>query len=356
VNKVYDGNTTATVTLSDNRVAGDVLTTSYASATFTDKNVGTGKPVSVSGISISGGDAGNYTSNTTASTTATITQRALTISATGVNKVYDGNTTATVTLSDNRVAGDVLTTSYASATFADKNVGTAKPVSVSGISISGGDAGNYTSNTTASTTANITPANSNTQVTCPTAVVFSGSPQTPCSTLITGAGGLSLTPTPAYANNTGPGMASASYTFVGDGNHFGSSGSAAFLIQYSSGPCLGSPGRQVLQPINADGSSVFKQGSTVPAKFRVCDAAGNSIGTPGLVTSFVLSRVISGTDDHTVNESVVSTTPDTAFRWDPTDKQWIFNINTKNLTNNKTYVYLITLNDTTTIEFRFGLK
>jgi hypothetical protein len=33
---------------------------------------------------------------------------------------------ATVTLSDNRVAGDVLTTSYTTASFANKNVGTAK--------------------------------------------------------------------------------------------------------------------------------------------------------------------------------------------------------------------------------------
>ncbi|MDX1901138.1 MAG: YDG domain-containing protein, partial [Gammaproteobacteria bacterium] len=157
-NKVYDGNTTATVTLSDNRVAGDVFTTeTYSSATFADKNVGTAKTVSVSGIAISGGDASNYTFNTTATTTANITARALTISATGINKVYDGNTTATVTLSDNRVAGDVFTTeTYSSASFADKNVGTAKTVSVSGIAISGGDASNYTFNTTATTTANIT--------------------------------------------------------------------------------------------------------------------------------------------------------------------------------------------------------
>src|SRR5204863_291513 len=47
----------------------------------------------------------------------TITPRPLTVSATGVNKVYDGTTTATVTLSDNRVAGDTLTASYASASF-----------------------------------------------------------------------------------------------------------------------------------------------------------------------------------------------------------------------------------------------
>ena len=47
---------------------------------------------------------GNYTSNTTASTTADITAKALTVTATGINKVYDGTTTATVTLSDNRVS------------------------------------------------------------------------------------------------------------------------------------------------------------------------------------------------------------------------------------------------------------
>ena len=50
----------------------------------------------------------------------------MTVTATGANKVYDGTTSATVTLSDNRVAGDTLTTSYTTASFANKNVGTAK--------------------------------------------------------------------------------------------------------------------------------------------------------------------------------------------------------------------------------------
>ncbi len=156
LNKVYNGTTAATVTLADNRVAGDTLTTSYTSASFADKNVGAAKPVSVSGISLSGTDAPNYTANTTATTTADITARALSVSATGINKVYDGTTGATATLSDNRLAGDSLSASYAGASFADKNVGTAKAVSVSGISVTGADSGNYTFNTSASTTANIT--------------------------------------------------------------------------------------------------------------------------------------------------------------------------------------------------------
>src|SRR5207247_1557302 len=156
VNRIYDGTTNATVTLSDNRVAGDVLSTSYISASFTNKNVGTAKSVSVTGIAISGADAANYTANSTATTTANITARPLSVSASGLNKVYDGNTNATVTLSDNRVAGDTLATSYTSASFANKNVGASKTVTVSGIAISGTDAANYTANTTATATADIT--------------------------------------------------------------------------------------------------------------------------------------------------------------------------------------------------------
>src|SRR5205807_5654245 len=80
-------------------------------------------------------------------------------SATGVNKQYDTTASASVLLTDDHLGSDVVVDSYASAAFADKNVSNGKTVSMSGISISGADAGNYTlQNTTASTTANITPA------------------------------------------------------------------------------------------------------------------------------------------------------------------------------------------------------
>ena len=118
---------------------------------------------------------------------------------------------------------------------------------------------------------------------------------------------------------------------------------------------FGDPTHTILQPINADGSSVNKAGSTVPAKFRVTDANCNSIGTPGVVTAFNLIAKSSDVSA-VINETVNSTTPDTAFRWDPTAQQWIFNISTKSLQKNNTYVYLITLNDGSTIQFQFGLK
>ena len=128
------------------------------------------------------------------------------------------------------------------------------------------------------------------------------------------------------------------------------------VVYATTGMCLGSPGHQVLQPLNIDGTSVVKKNSTVPVKFRVCDANGNSIGTPGVVASFQLLQVINGTVTSTVNEDPLSTTPDAEFRWSASDQQWIFNLNTKNLTANRTYVYQILLNDGSSIGFQFGTK
>jgi filamentous hemagglutinin family protein len=159
--RVYDGTVNDAATLASlGIVSGDAVSLADASATFADKNAGTGKTVTVIGITMSGADAGNYTlTNTSATTTANITPKAITVAATGTNKVYDGTITDAVAISSRGIlSGDVLTFSDTS-TFADKNIGTAKPVSVTGIAISGGaDAGNYTlNNTSATTTANITP-------------------------------------------------------------------------------------------------------------------------------------------------------------------------------------------------------
>ncbi len=156
--KEYDGNTLATVSLSDDRVENDVVTVDYSTAVFDDKNTGEGKTVTVSGIAISGTDAGNYTlASVTANTTANITNKTLTVTASAEDKEYDGNTLATVSLSDDRVENDVVTVDYSTAVFDDKNTGEGKTVTVSGIAISGTDAGNYTlASVTANTTANIT--------------------------------------------------------------------------------------------------------------------------------------------------------------------------------------------------------
>jgi hypothetical protein len=122
------------------------------------------------------------------------------------------------------------------------------------------------------------------------------------------------------------------------------------IIYAPAGAC----GHTILPPINADGSTVGKQGRTIPGKFQVCDANGVSIGTPGVVASFYLTQIITGTVTANVEDIVDTNNPDAAFRWD--GQQWIFNITTSNLAAGSTYVYTITLNDGSAILFQFGLR
>ncbi len=156
VNKVYDGLANATVTITDNRVSGDILGVSY-SAAFADKNAGAGKFVAVSGINLSGTDAGNYVANSIAGTSAAITPATLTINASGVDKSYDATTAATVVLTDDRLNGDFFNIGYGSAAYIDKNVGIAKTINITDIALSGADAGNYSVSGTAVATASISP-------------------------------------------------------------------------------------------------------------------------------------------------------------------------------------------------------
>jgi hypothetical protein len=155
--RVYDATTGASVLLSDNRIAGDAVSVTAASS-FLDKNVGAGKFVAVSGITLGGADAGNYAANGSATAFASITPATLGISATGVDKVYDGNTAANATLAGTALAGDDVSLTFGSANFGDKNAGIGKSVSVTGIRTSGTDAGNYTAAASASTTADISAA------------------------------------------------------------------------------------------------------------------------------------------------------------------------------------------------------
>ena len=160
-NKTYDASVVDVVSLASSGVlTGDVVNFSNTAASFADKNVGTAKTVSVTGISASGADSGNYSlTSTTASTTANISAKPITVAATGSNKTYDASVADVVNLSVTGViSGDVVSLSNTGANFVDKNVGTAKTVVVSGISASGADAANYSFSSTTSTTASISQA------------------------------------------------------------------------------------------------------------------------------------------------------------------------------------------------------
>jgi hypothetical protein len=245
--KVYDGTTTAT--LSSNNVilvgvvSGDSvsLVTNGYMANFATANVGTGIPVIVSGLTLSGASAGNYTLTQPAGLTANITGKVITILSvpqpvitsicltngvvtikwssvaggayrvqydnnldgsgwtdlspdvtatnstatqtnavgnaahrfyrikvlnsgiTANNKVYDGTTVATISSNNvtllGLVAGDMvrLSTNGYVANFATPNVGTAIPVAVSGLTLTGSNAAEYTLVQPTGLTANITP-------------------------------------------------------------------------------------------------------------------------------------------------------------------------------------------------------
>lgn len=170
--KVYDATTSATLNYESasftGKVAGDSLTVASATGMFADKNVGSNKTVAISGITLGGADAGNYTllPYAIASTTASITPAPISLNVDGIvvsNKVYDATTTATfsgtATATVTPLGADKISLngSATSASFADKNAGTGKTVNIHGYTLSGADAGNYQLVPTTNLTADITP-------------------------------------------------------------------------------------------------------------------------------------------------------------------------------------------------------
>ena len=165
--KTYDGNTTATVggLQLSGVIAGDAVSPN-AGGQFNNKQVGQNKPVALTSLTLSGADAANYEAQLPDfGVTATIRTKAVTISnaADGPlgSKVYDGNTVAP-TVDGQRlaiaglVAGDQVSASASGGNFADKRAGSNKQVTLTGVALSGNDAGNYSVNS-ATSRADITP-------------------------------------------------------------------------------------------------------------------------------------------------------------------------------------------------------
>jgi hypothetical protein len=135
--KTFDGNTTATITAvnfgglqnSETLTLGTDFTVSGAE--FDNRNAGTNKTVSATIALSNTARANNYVilpaNNTLTINTGVINQLEVVISATGVNKEYDGNTTATVNLTANPnfISPDNPTIEH-TATFDNANIGDVK--------------------------------------------------------------------------------------------------------------------------------------------------------------------------------------------------------------------------------------
>jgi hypothetical protein len=236
-NKVYDGTTVATgLGFDDNRIPGDNLSF-QRTAEFENSSVGNNKVVVYKSVSITGGtDVNNYILETDQSHWKTDANRIIspapvTVTVVASDKPYDGNTTATVTLSGNFVTGDDVSLTFTSATFADASVGLGKTVTVSGIALTGEKAGQYTlASTTATATASITPVARTIAVTGDSEYIYSGLPQGPATaTVSAGDGSVSYTysgtDSTTYATSSTPPANAGTYqvvaTVVENGNYAG---------------------------------------------------------------------------------------------------------------------------------------
>ncbi len=169
ITRSYDGTTAVTLDLTGAQLNGTILGDDVSFATaqgiYADKNAGTGKAISLSSYLLTGLAAGNYTLTITPGTVTGTVERAVISSIGGIvarNKTADGTVTATLDTSgalfNGMISGDMLSVAAATGAFADAGPGTGKTVLISGLSLGGADALNYTlASTTATALADIAP-------------------------------------------------------------------------------------------------------------------------------------------------------------------------------------------------------
>jgi HYR domain-containing protein len=87
---------------------------------------------------------------------------------------------------------------------------------------------------------------------------------------------------------------------------------------------------RLLQPVNLDGSSIFKLGSTVPVKFKLTGGSSSIVNLGARIYIAKISNSVAGTE----LEATATNSPDAGdvFRYDSSSGQYIFNWGTKGLT------------------------
>jgi filamentous hemagglutinin family protein len=173
VQKTYDGNKDGTLSsanyLATGVVLGDSVTftgpTGLVSNVYDSATAGTGKLITVTGLSISGADAANYTIasylNTLSGNIGVISAAGLSVVVGGfAEKTYDGNTTVTDPLDltytlTGAPAGVSVNAGSATPTYNNANAGTGKLVTITGLTLTGANASNYTISSIATGTVGI---------------------------------------------------------------------------------------------------------------------------------------------------------------------------------------------------------
>jgi hypothetical protein len=316
--KVYDGTDAASVTgcvlepaAGDHGVVGlDAVSCVGSGGHFGSAAADTGKTVTAD-VALSGDDKANYQlTSASAATTADITPKPVSVSFQVLDKVWDGNTTATIKSSPapslNGIVGTdnvVLGTASATATFATAAVGSGKTVTGSGFTKSGSDAGNYMFATPQGTT---------------TASILAW-------------------------NAAGKGF----YAPVG--------ADAAHSVFTPGG--IGTP---TTKP-GAMTWNTIKGGQTVPLKFNVFAGTVEKTGSdafPGSdpAKAFQMQKLANCTDSLDADPvDFVASTGQTTLRYDTTGKQWIENWATPKVAAPSCYRTFVTFADGSTLEAFFQI-
>jgi hypothetical protein len=84
-----------------------------------------------------------------------------------------------------------------------------------------------------------------------------------------------------------------------------------------------------LPPINADGSSIFKLGSTVPVKFQLSGASASISDLTARLSATKVSNGVTGTEIEAASNGAAN--DGNLFRYDAGARQYIFNLSTKPL-------------------------
>jgi len=109
-----------------------------------------------------------------------------------------------------------------------------------------------------------------------------------------------------------------------------------------------------MQPINTNGTSIFKAGSTIPIKFKLNDALGISQGDA--IASLTVTQ-LGSTVDGIVNELPINISASSTayFRYDELSGQYILNLSTKGYPAGS-YRLSVVLNDGVIHSIEIGLK
>jgi ribosomal protein L18E len=328
-------NPTLTATVVGQVVGGDAINYSLATGATQFSNVGT------YAITVTLGLNPNY-SVTKTDGTLTINQANATLTAADKSKIYgQANPALTAVVVGQVVGGDPINYSLATSATQFSNVG---PYA---ITVTLGLNPNYSVTKTDGTltinqaTATVTAANKS-------KAYLAANPTLTATVVgqIVGGDPVNYTLATTATQTSFPGTYPITVTLGSNPNYSVTKTDGTLTIGY--GACTGpnGPGGVILQPIDADGSSIFpKAGRTVPVKFTVCDANGNSISNPAAVFAGTGGQLdmLSAVRGQVPNpdESAFNDIPDAAFRY--SNGIWIFNMATSNLQQNTTYTFRINL-------------